>query len=102
MLLRWSGLWSTFLGHTYRKPLTFCLGVLLMAGVSVTHAEVRLVNISTRAPIQDSANDVVVGFIITGTSKQKVLIRGWGLSDEVNPSITLYSQSTEVTAYNND
>jgi len=62
----------------------------------------KLINISTRAPIQGNADDVVAGFILTGTGNQKVLIRGWGLDTGVNPSITLYSQAGEVIAFNND
>ena len=62
----------------------------------------KLSNISTRAPIQGNADDVIAGFIITGTGNQKVLIRGWSLDTGVNPSITLYSQAGKVMAFNND
>jgi len=63
---------------------------------------IKLTNISTRAPIQGGADDVIAGFIITGTGNQKVLIRGWGFGAGVNPSITLYSQTGKVMAFNND
>jgi len=60
-------------------------------------------NISTRATIQGGANDVIAGFIISGTGSQKVVIRGSGLAAGVNPMLTVQKfPSGEAVASNND
>ncbi|EDN68855.1 secreted protein [Beggiatoa sp. PS] len=80
MSLKWPILWppSRFLNRVHRKPLTFCLGVLLMAMFSVASADTRFTNISTRASIIDS-QDVSTGFIIQGTGEVTVFIKGRSL-----------------------
>jgi len=65
-----------------------------------SNANTQLINISTRAPIEGGYNDIVAGFIITGTGKQKVLIRGWGIEEGVDPYILLRQDQT-VLAGNN-
>ena len=65
-----------------------------------------LSNSSTSAhapPIQGGANDVIAGFIISGTGSQKVVIRGTGLAAGVNPMLTVQKfPSGEAVASNND
>ncbi len=64
---------------------------------------IKLTNISTRATIQGGVNDVIAGFIISGTGSQKVVIRGSGLEDGVNPKITVHKfPSGDVVASNDD
>jgi len=60
-----------------------------MAVFSVAQADVRLINISTRAPIQGGAGDIIAGFVIEGTGTQRVVIRGWDLESGVDPKLTL-------------
>lgn len=60
-----------------------------MAMLSVVSADVRLINLSTRAPIQGGANDVIAGFIIEGTGSQTVFIKGIGMEAGVDPKLTL-------------
>jgi len=63
----------------------------------------NLVNISTRAPIQGGANDVIAGFIITGTGTLKVIIRGWELGAGVDPNLLLqtYPEGKTIAGNNN-
>jgi len=64
---------------------------------------IKLTNLSTRATIQGGANDVIAGFIISGTGSQKVVIRGSGLEAGVNPMLTVQKfPSGEAVASNND
>ncbi|HAI70160.1 MAG TPA: hypothetical protein DCM38_12090 [Gammaproteobacteria bacterium] len=64
---------------------------------------IKLMNLSTRATIQGGANDVIAGFIISGTGSQKVVIRGSGLEAGVNPMLTVQKfPSGEAVASNND
>jgi alpha-tubulin suppressor-like RCC1 family protein len=64
---------------------------------------IKLINISTRAPIHGGANDVIAGFIVSGTGSQKVVIRGWSLAAGVNPKITVQKlPSGEFVASNDD
>jgi hypothetical protein len=50
----------------------------------------RLINLSTRAPVEGGAYDIIAGFI-TQTSNQNldVIIRGWGLETGMKPKLTL-------------
>jgi hypothetical protein len=71
--------------------------------VQVEPPKTRLINLSTRASIQGGANDVIAGFIITGTDTQKVIIRGWGLEAGVNPKLILQKYpSGELVAINDN
>lgn len=64
---------------------------------------VKLINISTRAPIQGGAEDVIAGFIISGTGSQKVLIKGMSFEADVDVAITLQKYpSGDFVAYNNN
>jgi hypothetical protein len=104
MFTKWPILWPSSLlsNSVYRNTRSLCLGVLLMAAFSVAQADIRLTNISTRAPIQGGANDVIAGFIITGTGAQKVIIRGWGLETGVNPKLTLQKYPSGEFVATND
>ena len=105
MFLKWSKLRppSRFSNRIYRKSLGIGLGVLLMAVFSVAPADVRLVNISTRAPIQGGAGDIIAGFIIEGTGTQRVVIRGWDLEPGVDAKLTLRKfPSSELVASNDN
>jgi hypothetical protein len=63
----------------------------------------NIINMSTRAPVQGGANDVIAGFIIAGTGTQKVIIRGWGIEVGVNPKLTLQKYpSGELVATNDN
>jgi len=74
-----------------------------MAVFSVAQADIRLINISTRAPIQGGAGDIIAGFIIEGTGTQRVVIRGWDLEAGVDPKLTLqkYPSGDFVTSNDN-
>ncbi len=69
----------------------------------------RLVNISTRGPVQTGDNVMIGGFIVGGTEPKKVLIRGRGpsLADFsvpgllADPSIRLFAGSTEIASNDN-
>jgi len=68
-----------------------------------SNSTTKLTNISTRASIQGGANDVIAGFIITGTGSQKVMIRGLALEAGVNPKLTLQKYpSGELVATNDN
>ncbi len=72
-----------------------------------TGADPKLVNISTRAKITGTDN-VIAGFIITGNTGKKLLIRaagpalsGFGISGYVtNPMVTVYAGGSPI--YQND
>jgi hypothetical protein len=58
---------------------------------------------STRAPIQGGAGDIIAGFIIAGQETQQVLLRGWGLEVGVDPQIMVQMYpSGDSVAHNND
>jgi len=57
-----------------------------------SNQNIKLINLSTRAPIKGGADNVVAGFIITGGGTQKIVLRGWGLETGVNPKLTLQKQ----------
>jgi len=52
-------------------------------------ATVELINLSTRGMIRGDASDIIAGFIIQGTGSQKILLRGWGLEEGVDPKLKL-------------
>jgi hypothetical protein len=58
---------------------------------------IKLINISTRALIQGGADNVIAGFIITGTGTQKVVVTARGKS--VNMSQNLLCQDTTMSVY---
>jgi len=71
--------------------------------VTVETPTTRLINISTRAPIQGGANDIIAGFILSGTGSQKVMIRGWNLEAGVDPYLKLQQfPSGDPLGSNND
>jgi len=70
-----------------------------------SNQNIKLINLSTRAPIKGGADNVVAGFIIEGTGTQKIVLRGWGLDAGVNPKLILQKLSNETwqeVARNND
>ncbi|EDN70416.1 conserved hypothetical protein, secreted [Beggiatoa sp. PS] len=95
---------SRFLNHVLCKPLAFGLGVLLTAmfSVTATAGSTHLTNISTRAPIQGGAGDIIAGFMIEGAGMQRVVIRGWNLDSWVDPKITVQTLAGEFIADNDD
>lgn len=62
-----------------------------LVGVDALDAtgEAKLVNLSTRAPIEGGANDIIAGFITSGECNLKLVIRSWALEEQVNPYIQL-------------
>jgi len=97
-------LWSLspFLNGVYRNSLSLGLGLLLMAVCLVAQADVRLINISTRAPIEGGAGDIIAGFIIEGTGTQRVVIRGWNLEVGVDPKLILQKYPSGDFVASND
>ncbi|MDM8561334.1 hypothetical protein [Candidatus Parabeggiatoa sp. HSG14] len=63
----------------------------------------KLINLSSRAPVQGGANDIIAGFVISGVGQQKVMIRGWGIEAGVEPLLTLnqYPSGAFVASNNN-
>lgn len=70
----------------------------------------RLINVSTRGFVQTGDNVMIAGFILEGTNKEIVLLRGRGPSlaqNQVpnilaNPSIELYDSSSKLIASNDN
>jgi len=81
-------------------------GVKGLGLISVDEVEsnstTKLTNISTRASIQGGANDVIAGFIITGTGSQKVMIRGLALEAGLDPKLTLQKYPSGEPVASND
>lgn len=78
---------------------------------STTPAKTRLLNISTRLLTQTGDNVAIGGFIITGNSPKKVIIRGIGPSlaasnipfPLLNPTLELHNETTHtIVAINDD
>ncbi|EDN66713.1 hypothetical protein BGP_5405 [Beggiatoa sp. PS] len=70
-----------------------------------SNPNIKLINISTRAPIKGGADNVIAGFIIEGTGTQKIVLRGWGLEAGVNPKLQLQKQlngTWEIIASNDN
>ena len=57
--------------------------------VTVSESTTRLINLSTRAPIEGGVGDVIAGFIISGTGTLKVLLRGFSLEAGVDSYLLL-------------
>jgi secreted trypsin-like serine protease len=62
-----------------------------------SNQNIKLINLSTRAPIKGGADNIVAGFIITGGGTQKILLRGWGLDAGVDPVLRLQKQLSSGT-----
>ncbi len=62
----------------------------------------RLINLSTRAPIQGGAGDIIAGFIIDGTGTQQVILRSWGLEAGVDPKLELRKYPSGALVDTND
>ncbi|MEK8017371.1 MAG: PKD domain-containing protein, partial [Candidatus Parabeggiatoa sp.] len=62
----------------------------------------HLINISTRAAILGGANDVIAGFIITGSGAQKVIIRALSLEAGVDPKLTVHQYPSGELLASND
>jgi len=93
---------SLFLNSVYSKSLRLGLGVLFMVVFSVAQADTRLINISTRAPIQGGAGNIIAGFIIEGTGTQQVVLRGWDLEPGVDSILTLREYPSSNVVATND
>jgi hypothetical protein len=79
------------------------IGLVGVDEVERSTDNVRLINMSTRAPIQGGAGDIIAGFIIAGQETQQVLLRGWGLEVGVDPQIMVQMYpSGDSVAHNND
>jgi len=71
--------------------------------VTILPATTKLINISTRAPIEGGIGDVIAGFIITGTGVQNIFIRGRNLEAGVDPYLKLQKYpSNDTLGSNND
>lgn len=70
----------------------------------------QLVNLSTRSPVGNGDNVLIGGFIIVGTEKKKVMLRGLGPSlasagingGLADPTLELHDSTGALLAYNND
>jgi len=70
---------------------------------TLTPEVIKLINISTRAPILGDTDNVIAGFVISGTGTQRVVLGGWGLEEGVDPKLTLRKYpSSELIAENDD
>ncbi len=86
-------------------------GVVLVEVYDVNPSAVhsRLVNLSTRAPVESGEGVLTAGFVVTGAVPKQVLVRGvgptlqeFGLSQTLaDPQITVYQGDTEVATNNN-
>jgi hypothetical protein len=91
---------SNEFGSVLSEPAT-----LTVAGKSTA----RLVNISTRAYVGTGSDVLIAGFVVRGTGKKKLLVRGvgpalsaFGVGGVLNdPKVTLYRDSTKL-AENDD
>jgi PKD repeat protein len=63
---------------------------------------VKLINLSTRAPIRGGAYDIIAGFTIKGKGSQKLVIRGWALENGVDPFIKVEKLGGEYVDSNNN
>lgn len=78
------------------------LGLIGVDAIESSSDTAKLINISSRAPIQGGANDVIAGFIITGTGMQKVILRGFAIETGVNPKLTLHKYPSGELVASND
>lgn len=65
----------------------------------------RLINISTRAHVGGGADDIFAGFILSGSGRRQVMLRGIAVDDGTDPALTLlkYNGSAwEAVAFNDD
>ena len=78
---------------------------------SVSAQETRLLDLATTAQVGAGANVLTVGFVITGTAKKTVLVRGVGPGLSVlginsgtvaDPSLTLFNASNTSIAFNDN
>ena len=87
-----------------------CTALALNFSPAVSAQETRLLDLATTAQVGAGANVLTVGFVITGTAKKTVLVRGigpglaaFGAGGTVaNPTLTLYNGSNAVIATNDD
>lgn len=63
---------------------------------------IKLINISTRAPIHGGVNDVIAGLIIEGTGNQTVYFKGIGMETGVDPKLTLRAYPDNAFIASND
>ena len=78
---------------------------------SASAQETRLLDLATTAQVGAGANVLTVGFVITGTAKKTVLVRGVGPGLSVfginsgtvaDPSLTLFNASNNSIAFNDN
>jgi hypothetical protein len=101
-------MFGPFYSYQERYDLTALdLAIAKDAGVALL-PESRLLNIATRMRVQSGENVLIAGFIITGTSSKKVIIRGIGPSLAqffsgvlANPTLELFQGNT-LLASNDD
>lgn len=92
---------SNSIGSATSAPATLTLGASNRA---------RLINLSSRAEVGTGANILIAGFIITGSTPKKMLVRALGPTLTrfgvdgvlVNPSLKVVSGSGETLASNDD
>lgn len=63
----------------------------------------KIINISTRANISGGRNDVFAGFVIGGETQKRVIIRGIGVDEGVDPAILIldHTSKAEIGQNNN-
>jgi hypothetical protein len=74
-------------------------GVALAEVYEVSSSDTRLINISTRAQVGTGANIIIIGFVISGSGSEELLVRGdgpsltqFGVADVLRqPSLSLFS-----------
>ncbi|MDM8557989.1 DUF1566 domain-containing protein [Candidatus Parabeggiatoa sp. HSG14] len=93
------GAYTATLSSTNAKGLGL-IGVDTVDGTSIPLT--KLSNISTRAPIQGGAGDIIAGFIINGTETQRVVIRAWDIEPGVDPKLTLQKYPSGDFVASND
>ena len=93
------------------SALAGCTVLALAFSLPVSAQETRLLDLATTAQVGSGGNVVTVGFVITGSAKKTVLIRGVGPGLSVlginsgtvaDPSLTLYNGSNAVIATNDN
>jgi len=85
---------------TMSSETTSGLGLIVVN--TVANSSPNFDNMNTCALIQGGANDVIAGFILEGTGTQKVMIRGLGLEDGVDATLTVQTYPDGVDVAKND
>lgn len=81
------------------------VGLVSVDDLATQVTSAQLSNISTRALVDTGQNNAIAGFILTGSGKRKVLIKGvgrglsnYGVSTQLDPVLTVYRMGTSGNA----